>query len=246
MSSLTEMDIRQNSDSTNYIYFSETDDSLQHACQSMCGQEGIWECQSDFPSYHPTSEIWLHEEASLVKSEITLLKQQFLQRHSMFYEDCNQHYESNCFPLCYASFEFLKQILRASKRTQKLEDMAFSEIDNEKGNQPCNQSHPMRKTIVFHEGLNHKEKDEKGEQLESGLHSNPPFYEKEDGYPSNVQEDGHTNFLYENYNQHVENSVSDVIIEDFSSLIYDEYEDGYLDHAPREPTVCNKKMDHQE
>ena len=146
------------------------------------------------------------------------------------------------------------------------------------------------KKIVFLKGLEPKEEDEKGEQLESALHSHPSFDEKDDNQPSvvmeecynffyeecnqlvtssisggfkedfsppveeeqeddqpnNVQEEGHTILFYEDYNQHVENSVSDVFIEDFSSLIYDEYEDGYLDHAPKEPAICNKKMDHQE
>ena len=42
------------------------------------------------------------------------------------YEDCNQHAENNCLPLCFSSFEYLKQKLGASKRTHKLEDMQFS------------------------------------------------------------------------------------------------------------------------
>ena len=81
MSSLTEIDIKQSSFSTSYIPFYERDDSLQHSCQSLCAQEGSWECQSDCPSYHSTSEIWLQEKATPVQSEITHLQQQFLQRH---------------------------------------------------------------------------------------------------------------------------------------------------------------------
>ena len=100
-----------------------------------------------------------------------------LDSNPSFHEDYNQHDESNCFPLCYASLEFLKQILRASKRTQKLEDMAFLEIDNEKGEHSCNQSQPMSKTTFFPKGLKTKEEDEKGEQLESALHSHPSSYE---------------------------------------------------------------------
>ena len=73
MSSLPEIDISQNSDSTSYIYFSETNDSFQHSCQSLCGQEGSWECTSDCPSYHSTSEILLQEEDAPIQSEITLL-----------------------------------------------------------------------------------------------------------------------------------------------------------------------------
>ena len=42
MSSLTEMDIRKSSDSSNYLYLSETDDSFHHSCQYLCGQDGSW------------------------------------------------------------------------------------------------------------------------------------------------------------------------------------------------------------
>ena len=77
--------------------------------------------------------------------------------------------------MVYATFESMKQILRASKKTQKLGDVAFSEIHNEKGKESCNQSQHMRKTTVYHEGLNDKEEYRKGEQLEYSLHYNPPF-----------------------------------------------------------------------
>ena len=155
----------------------------------------------------------------------------------MFYEYFKQHDESNYFPLGYSTFEFLKQILRSSKRIQKLEDMAFSEIDNEKGEPSCNQSQIMRKTTIFPEGLIPKEEDEKGEQIESALHSNPPFYEKVYGQPSNVQTESHTNFLCEDCRHHVENYGSNVFKGDFSMPIYDECKDGYLDNAPKQPIV---------
>ena len=111
---------------------------------------------------------------------------------NFLYEDCNQHAENNYFPLCFSSFEYLKQRLKASKQAHKLEDMTFSEIDNEKGKKSCHQSQPMRKIVVFHEGLIHKEEYEKGEQLESALHSNPYFYEQEYNHPSVVEQEGHT------------------------------------------------------
>ena len=74
MSSLPEMDISQNSDSTSYISFSEIDDSLQHSCQSLCDQEGSGEYHSDCPSYHLAPEIFSQEEDALVQSEIPLLQ----------------------------------------------------------------------------------------------------------------------------------------------------------------------------
>ena len=74
MSSLTESDISQNSDSTSYISFSETDDSLQHSCQSLCGQEGSGEYHLDCPSYHSAPEILSQKEDVPVQSEIPLLQ----------------------------------------------------------------------------------------------------------------------------------------------------------------------------
>ena len=82
----------------------------------------------------------------------------------MLCEEENQHDESNYFPFCYDSFEFLRQKSRASKQKQKLEDMnnamEFVEVDNEKG-----------------------------EQVEYALRSNLSFYKKDDDQPSVVHEE---------------------------------------------------------
>ena len=91
MSSLAEIDISQSSDAASYLSFPEANNSLQQSCQSLCDQEGSWDFQSNCSSYHSTSEILLQEEATHVQSENTLLQQQFLQRHNMFYEECNKH-----------------------------------------------------------------------------------------------------------------------------------------------------------
>ena len=77
--------------------------------------------------------------------------------------------------------------------------MTRSEIGNEKGKLPCHQSQAMEETIVCHGRLNHKEEYEKGEQLEPPLHSNPSFYEQEDNHPSDVHEESHPIFPYEEY-----------------------------------------------
>ena len=61
-----------------------------------------------------------------------------------------------------------------------------------------------------------------------------------------IHEEGHTHFLYEECNQGVENSFSNVFKEDSSIPIYDERENGYLDNAPKEPKICNNRLDHQE
>ena len=89
MSSFPERDISQNSVSTSYASISNTDDSLQHSCHSLCGQEGSWECQSDCSSYLSTLEILLLEEVSPIQSIVTLSQLQFLQIHNMLYEECN-------------------------------------------------------------------------------------------------------------------------------------------------------------
>ena len=104
----------------------------------------------------------------------------------------------------------------------------------------------MEETSVCHEGLNHKEEDGKGEQLEPALDSNPSFNEQEDNQPNDVHEEIHPNFSYEYYNQHVEVCVSDIFEEDFSMPIYNECEDGHLDNTPKEPAVCNHRLDHLE
>ena len=52
----------------------------------------------------------------------------------------------------------------------------------------------MEETSVFNGRLNHKEEDEKGEQLEPSPHSNPYFYEQEDNHPSDVHERSRPSF----------------------------------------------------
>ena len=85
--------------------------------------------------------------------------------------------------------------------------------------------------------------DEKDIQVESALHSNIPSYEKEDDQPSVVQEECY-NLFYEECNQLVTNFSCVGFEEDSNPPIYDEYEDGYLDNAPKEPAVCSKGLDH--
>ena len=75
--------------------------------------------------------------------------------------------------------------------------------------------------------------NEKGEQVESSLHSNPSLYEQEDNQPSVVQEECY-NLFDEECNQSVTNFVCGGFEEDFSPPIYDEYEDGYSeDEGPK-------------
>ena len=91
----------------------------------------------------------------------------------------SKHAESDCFPLCFPSFELLKQRLRVSNRTQKLEDMdnfmAFLEMDNEKEEKSCNQSQHVKKTRVWDEELNHEEKEESSQWKVSSCFSNSEF-----------------------------------------------------------------------
>ena len=104
----------------------------------------------------------------------------------------------------------------------------------------------MEETTIFHERLNHKEEDGKGEQLEPGLHSNHSFDEQEYNQPSDVHEEIHPNFPYEDCKQHVEVSVNDFFKEDFIMPLYYECEDGHLYDAPQEAVDNNNVLDHQE
>ena len=103
----------------------------------------------------------------------------------------------------------------------------------------------MEETTVCHEGLNHKEEDGKDEKLEISMNSNPSFDDREDNQPSDVHEESHPNFPYEDYNKHVEVPVSNVFKEDLSMPIYDECEYSHLDDAPQ-ATNYNNGLDHQE
>ena len=63
------------------------------------------------------------------------------------------------------------------------------------------------------------------------MHFNLYFNEQEDHHPSGIHEGIHPNFIYEEYNEHVENYVSDIFKKHFSMPIYD---DDYLNNAPEE------------
>ena len=97
ISSLTERDTSQNYDSTNYISFLQIDDNLQQTCQSLCDQEGSWDCQSDPSSYYSSSEILLQEEASHFQPENTILQQQFLRITNTYVADYIKNYDSGNF-----------------------------------------------------------------------------------------------------------------------------------------------------
>ena len=68
-------------------------------------------------SFAEGDNFFAQEEAPLVQPIGTLSQLQFLERHNMICEEDNQHDESNCFPFCYDSFEFLRQKLSAFKQT---------------------------------------------------------------------------------------------------------------------------------
>ena len=48
----------------------------------MCDQEGSWDYQSYFSSYHSTSKTWFQEEVSHDQSENTRSQQQFPQSYN--------------------------------------------------------------------------------------------------------------------------------------------------------------------
>ena len=59
------------------------------------------------------------------------------------------HVESDCLPLCFPSFEWLKKRLRVSNQKQKFdivdECINFLGMDDEREGQLCNQSKPLEK-----------------------------------------------------------------------------------------------------
>ena len=115
-----------------------------------------------FQTQNSPEDLHEHTKQSLLVKDEKNEKLKFaLLSNPSFHEDYNQHDESNYLQFCYASFEFLRQKLRAYKQTRKLEDMnnamAFLGVDNEKG-----------------------------EQVESAMHSSPQFYEQEDNQPNVV------------------------------------------------------------
>ena len=82
LSSLTEVDIDQSSDSTSYISLPEIDDDLQHSCLSLCDQERGWDFQSDPSSYYSTFKFLLQEEASPSQSENSFSQLQYLESYN--------------------------------------------------------------------------------------------------------------------------------------------------------------------
>ena len=79
----------------------------------MCGQEGSGEYHSYCSSYHSAFETLLQEDDAPLQLENTLLQHQLLQRHDMFYEECNQPvsnsvrggFEENLIPHVYDEME---------------------------------------------------------------------------------------------------------------------------------------------
>ena len=76
----------------------------------------------------------------------------------------NKHVESDCLPLCFSSFEWLKKRHKVSDQKQKFEIMdegiKFLGMDDKKEEQLCNQSRPIEKLAICSKKLNNEEEDE--------------------------------------------------------------------------------------
>ena len=70
--------------------------------------------------------------------------------------------ERGSLPLCYSSFELIRQRLKASKQKQKFEDMEnlmnFLEVEDDEDEQSCSQSQLMEKLVVCNGALDQKER----------------------------------------------------------------------------------------
>ena len=102
LSSLTEVDIDQSSDSTSYISLPEIDDDLHHSYHSLCDEERGWECQSNPSSYYSTSKFLLQEEASPSQSENSFSQLQSIESYNAcvidYTEDDNSGKSRSCSP----------------------------------------------------------------------------------------------------------------------------------------------------
>ena len=80
----------------------------------------------------------------------------------------NECVEGDSLPLCYSSFELIRQRLKASKQKQNFEDMGnfinFLEVGYEEDEQSCSQSQHVEKLVVCNEELDYKERG-KGSQM---------------------------------------------------------------------------------
>ena len=102
LSSLPEVDMSRNSDSTSHTSFPDIDKNLQYSRQFLCDQEGISNCQSNPSSDYSTSEIWLQEEATRFQSEILFCQEKSLQSYNTFVieyiENINSRKYHSCSP----------------------------------------------------------------------------------------------------------------------------------------------------
>ena len=180
MPSLTEIDIIQSSNSSSYLCFPEANNSSQYFFQSLCDQEGSWDCQSNLCPYDSTSEFLLLEEASHFKSENPLLQQHSLQSYNTYVVDYIENsifgkYQSyNPFacsfskisrkeeldfvlmveegPLCVFQTQISPEVLHEHTNPPLL-------VKNKNDEQHCNCSQHIEITTVCSEGLNRREED---------------------------------------------------------------------------------------
>ena len=111
------------------------------------------EYEDEFLDLIPTKPTM--ESRSISKEKLIVIQSQKTKK----IED-NEYDEGENLPLCYSSFELIRQRLKASKQKQKFEDMEnlmnFLEVEDDEDEQSCSQSHLMEKSVVFNEALDHK------------------------------------------------------------------------------------------
>ena len=84
----------------------------------------------------------------------------------------NEGARGDCLPLCYSSFELIKQRLKASIQKHKFEDMVhfmnMFEIEDDEDEQSCSPSPLMDRSVVCNKASDYKERGE-GSQINTFL-----------------------------------------------------------------------------
>ena len=121
------------------------------------------------------------ESRSISEEKLTIIQSQKDEK----IED-NEYAKGDSLPLCYSSFELIRQRLKASKQKHKFEDMVhfmnLFEIEDDEDEQSCSPSQLMDRSVVCNEELDYKERG-KVSQINASLNlSHSEISSQEEGF----------------------------------------------------------------